>query len=46
MHRKVGDFVLDASKLAVRELLVRYLVMPGRLGDALAWLRFLAEEVL
>ena len=45
MHRQVGDLVLDASGLAVRGLLVRHLVMPGRLGDSLAWLRFLAEEV-
>jgi putative pyruvate formate lyase activating enzyme len=45
MHRQVGDLVFDRSGLARRGLLVRHLVMPGRVAGSEAILRFLAEEI-
>jgi putative pyruvate formate lyase activating enzyme len=33
MHRQVGELKADEDGLALRGLLVRHLVMPGRLGD-------------
>ena len=43
MKRQVGDLVLDADGIAVRGLLVRHLVLPGRQEESAAILRFLAE---
>ncbi len=45
MHRQVGDLVLDDAGLARRGLLVRHLVMPGRLEDTRRIMRFLATEI-
>ena len=45
MHRQVGDLVMDESGVAVRGLLVRHLVMPGRIDDAENIARFLADEI-
>ena len=45
MHRQVGDLVLDRHGLAYRGLLVRHLVMPGRLEDTRHILGFLAREI-
>ncbi len=45
MHRQVGPLVLDADGLAVRGVLVRHLVMPGRLEDTQAILSWIAAEL-
>jgi putative pyruvate formate lyase activating enzyme len=45
MHRQVGDLVLDERGLAVRGLLVRHLVMPGRGAETAAILRWLATDL-
>ncbi len=45
MHRQVGDLVLGEDGLAQRGLLVRHLVMPGRLEDTRQIMRFLATEI-
>ncbi len=45
MHRQVGDLVLDGRGVAVRGLLVRHLVLPGRLAGSAHIIRFLAEQV-
>ena len=45
MHRQVGDLILDESGIAQRGLLVRHLVMPGRLAGTPEIARFLAQEV-
>src|SRR5262249_32610223 len=43
MHRQVGDLMVDEDGLALRGLLVRHLVMPGRLDDTRNIARWLAE---
>ena len=45
MHRQVGDLVVDKNGIAFRGLLVRHLVMPGRLDETRAIMRFLAREI-
>ena len=45
MHRQVGDLVLDKNGLAVRELLVRHLVLPNGLAGSGRVMHFLATEV-
>jgi len=45
MHRQVGDLVINEEGLAVKGLLVRHLVMPGRLDETREILRFLAQDV-
>lgn len=45
MHRQVGDLVLDDDQLAVRGILTRHLVLPGRLPETREILRFLAAEL-
>jgi putative pyruvate formate lyase activating enzyme len=45
MHRQVGPLQMDKRGLARRGVLVRHLVMPGRLADTRAILHFLAEEL-
>ena len=45
MHRQVGDLVADGHGVATRGLLVRHLVMPGRVADTRQVCRFLAQEV-
>jgi putative pyruvate formate lyase activating enzyme len=45
MHRQVGDLVLGRSGVALRGLLVRHLVMPDGLEDAIAVCRFLSREI-
>jgi putative pyruvate formate lyase activating enzyme len=42
---QVGPLVVDADGLATRGLLVRHLVMPGRLAETEAVLRFVAEAL-
>jgi len=45
MHRQVGDLLLDDEFIAYRGLLVRHLVLPGRLAGTKEILRFIAEEI-
>lgn len=47
MHRQVGDLRVDEDGLALRGVLVRHLVMPGRLGDTreiVGWLASLSRD--
>jgi putative pyruvate formate lyase activating enzyme len=47
MRRQVGELKADEDGLALRGLLVRHLVMPGRLGDTraiVAWLAGLSPD--
>jgi putative pyruvate formate lyase activating enzyme len=47
MHRQVGDLKSDEDGLALRGVLVRHLVMPGRLGDTrqiVGWLAALSRD--
>jgi putative pyruvate formate lyase activating enzyme len=47
MHRQVGDLQVDEEGLALRGVLVRHLVMPGRLEDTrriVAWLAELSRD--
>ncbi len=45
MHRQVGDLRFDHAGLAVRGLLVRHLVMPGREAEAAAIFEWLATAI-
>lgn len=45
MHRQVGVLELDSDGLARRGVLVRHLVMPGRLADTEQAMNFLAKEL-
>ncbi len=45
MHRQVGDLKLDDEFIAWRGLLVRHLVLPGRLAGTKEILRFIAQEI-
>lgn len=45
MHRQVGDLMLDDEGIAVRGLLVRHLVLPGRLAGTAEITRFLVDEI-
>lgn len=45
MHRQVGDLTLNGWGVARRGLLVRHLVLPGRVADAAAIALFLAERI-
>ena len=45
MHRQVGDLQVDNSGVATRGLLVRHLVLPGRLAGTGQIVRFLAEDI-
>jgi putative pyruvate formate lyase activating enzyme len=45
MHRQVGPLVFDERGLAKRGVLVRHLVMPGKVAGTDQILRFLAEEI-
>src|SRR5262249_23474202 len=47
MHRQVGALRVDEDGLALRGVLVRHLVMPGRLEDTrqiVAWLAGLSKD--
>src|SRR5262249_17313666 len=47
MHRQVGELMADEDGLALRGVLVRHLVMPGRLGDTgqvVTWLAALSRD--
>ena len=45
MHRQTGDLLLDERGLARRGVLVRHLLLPGRLDEARQIFRFLVQEV-
>jgi len=45
MHRQVGDLEFSPDGVACRGLLVRHLVMPGRVKESAAIFRWIAEEV-
>ena len=45
MHRQVGDLVLDEEGLAIRGVLVRHLVLPGKLAGTGDVMSFLANEI-
>jgi putative pyruvate formate lyase activating enzyme len=45
MHRQVGPLRLDQSGMAVRGVLVRHLVLPGKLSETVAICDWLAREV-
>lgn len=45
MIRQVGDGLLIEDGIAKRGLLVRHLVLPGRVENSLKTIRILAEEV-
>ena len=45
MHRQVGDLQVDEQGISQRGLLVRHLVLPGRLAGTEEVVRFLAQEV-
>jgi putative pyruvate formate lyase activating enzyme len=45
MHRQVGDLVLDERGIARRGLLVRHLVLPGKLAGSEQVLTFIADEL-
>ena len=45
MHRQVGDLAFNESGLAMRGVLMRYLVMPNAAKDARVIMRYLAKEI-
>ncbi|HWP36261.1 MAG TPA: radical SAM protein [Gemmatimonadales bacterium] len=45
MHRQVGPLVIDGDGLAKRGLLIRHLVMPGRLDETRQILEWIAAEL-
>jgi putative pyruvate formate lyase activating enzyme len=45
MHRQVGDLVVDDRGLARRGVILRHLVMPGKLDETKAILRYVADEL-
>ena len=45
MHRQVGDLVIDDQGVAIRGLLVRHLVMPGKIAGSEKIMAFLANEI-
>lgn len=45
MHNQVGDLVTDSKGIARRGIILRHLVMPGRLEDTRKIMKFLADEI-
>jgi putative pyruvate formate lyase activating enzyme len=45
MHRQVGDLIINQEGIAERGLLVRHLVLPNRLANTEAIMRFLARKI-
>jgi len=45
MYRQVGDLVLDENGLARRGVLLRHLVMPGKVAGTQEIMRWLAQEL-
>jgi len=45
MHRQVGGLVMDNRGIAVSGIIIRHLVLPGRISGSKAILKFLAENI-
>jgi len=45
MHRQVGDLLIDKRGIAQRGLLVRHLVLPGRIAGTSEVIKFIADEI-
>ena len=45
MHRQVGELIIGPDGVAKRGLLIRHLVLPGRLSDTRSVLKYIAEEI-
>ncbi|MGI6539579.1 MAG: radical SAM protein [Bacillota bacterium] len=45
MHRQVGDLVVDEDGVARRGLILRHLVMPGKLDDTREIMRFVVRYI-
>lgn len=45
MHRQVGDLQVEESKIAVKGLLIRHLVLPNNLAGTESLMRFIAREI-
>jgi putative pyruvate formate lyase activating enzyme len=45
MYRQVGDLVMDENGLAKRGLIVRHLVMPGKIAGAREVMHWIAREL-
>jgi len=45
MQRQAGKLQMDSSGVAVKGLLIRHLVLPGRISGSEKILRFIAEEI-
>ncbi|MBI9074105.1 MAG: radical SAM protein [Desulfatibacillum sp.] len=45
MHRQVGDLQINKQGLATRGLLVRHLVLPGRMAGTKQIMEFIAREI-
>ncbi len=45
MHRQVGELVLDEEGVAVRGVLLRHLVMPGKVAGTREVCRWIAQEL-
>jgi putative pyruvate formate lyase activating enzyme len=45
MHRQVGDLVVDENGLAKKGLLIRHLMLPGKIAETEKIAGFIAEEI-
>jgi len=45
MHRQVGDLLIDKRGIAQRGLLVRHLVLPGRIAGTSEVIKLIADEI-
>ena len=45
MYRQVGDLTLNGNGIAMRGILIRHLVMPGRIAETRELMRFIANEI-
>jgi putative pyruvate formate lyase activating enzyme len=45
MHRQVGDLMTDKNGIALRGLLLRHLVLPGRIAGTAELVKFVAGEI-
>ena len=45
MYRQVGDLEVDENGIAVKGLIIRHLILPGKLSGTEEVLKFIAEEI-
>ncbi len=45
MHRQVGELKLDKTRIAVKGLMLRHLIMPNRVSGTEDFIKFVAREV-